>query len=104
MNKAFGNRLRQARISEGLSLIELSEKLGFSPVSVSKWERGTIKPQLEQVKRLERVLGNLQLPKFPATNSNATPPAGGDVPPPSSYAGASDNPPFRSFPFSAMMQ
>jgi transcriptional regulator with XRE-family HTH domain len=63
MSKAFGKRLKRARLSEGLSQVELADKLGVTQPAVSNWEAGTIKPKQEQVKKLERVLGNLQAPK-----------------------------------------
>ena len=41
MPAPIGKQLRRARLSQGLSQIQVAEKLGVSQAAVSNWENGT---------------------------------------------------------------
>ena len=43
-NKIFPDKIREARISRGLSLAQLSELIGVSSQAISQYERGEIIP------------------------------------------------------------
>lgn len=52
----IGKRIKQARMSAGLSQKELIKKLGRSPSLISSWENGLMKPELVDAFRLEAIL------------------------------------------------
>ena len=52
----FGNKLRSARLQNGLSLEYVAKKLGKSHVSVIRYEKGEIIPDIEMVSKLCQVL------------------------------------------------
>jgi len=59
MAKDFATRLKTARLAEGLSQMDLAEKVSVSQAAVSNWELGNTEPRTAQLQKLERVLGNL---------------------------------------------
>jgi transcriptional regulator with XRE-family HTH domain len=59
MVSAFGDRLRQSRLSEGLSQDELANKLDVAQPTISTWERGAAQPGPKQLSKLEEILGKL---------------------------------------------
>ncbi len=63
MAKVFAARLKTARLAEGLSQADLADKVGVTQPSVSNWELGTNEPRDAQLRKLERVLGNLSSTK-----------------------------------------
>lgn len=53
----IGDRIRQKRIEMGLSQDELAQKVGYSSRStVAKIEKGTRRPQVEDLKKIAEVL------------------------------------------------
>lgn len=52
MDKKFGKRLKKLRMQRGLSQEALSEALGVSRISVSRWETGVTLPDLFTFKRI----------------------------------------------------
>ena len=50
------NQIKKARVIEGLTQIELAEKLGVSHVSVCKWENGQTFPRPGRLKTIADVL------------------------------------------------
>lgn len=53
----LGRALNLARRSRGLSQQEVGEALGTTQATVSAWERGKLRPNLEQLISLTHVLG-----------------------------------------------
>ncbi|HEY8425377.1 MAG TPA: helix-turn-helix domain-containing protein [Limnochordales bacterium] len=53
----FGLKLRQARLSQGLSLSELAARAGLSPSYVTEIEKGRKYPKADKILRLARALG-----------------------------------------------
>lgn len=47
--KIFSDRLKELRKESGLTLIELSEKIGVSTNTISRWERQERIPNLEHL-------------------------------------------------------
>ena len=47
--KIFSGRLKELRKESGLTLIELSEKIGVSTNTISRWERQERIPNLEHL-------------------------------------------------------
>lgn len=43
--QSFGDRLRAARVSQGLTLKEVAEKIGYSWVGVERWEKNVCLPK-----------------------------------------------------------
>ena len=43
--KTFGDRLRAARLSKGLTLKEVADKIGYSWVGVERWEKNVCLPK-----------------------------------------------------------
>ncbi len=68
----YGKRLRRARLSRGLGLVETAEALGKSPSTVATWEAGAIPNAVDAV-RLARLLGTRAEVLFggEAANTNA---------------------------------
>jgi transcriptional regulator with XRE-family HTH domain len=54
--KHFGNRLREARISAGLSQSELEEISGIPKARLSRYENGHVEPSIQTLARLSRAL------------------------------------------------
>lgn len=52
----LGNRLKQARISSGLTLRQLAGKAGVTAMAISKYERGEMNPSSDVLLRLAQAL------------------------------------------------
>ena len=50
------NAIKRARLLQGMTQNELSEKVGVSPVAVCKWERGVTNPAVKRLKKIADVL------------------------------------------------
>jgi len=53
----LGKKIRQLRFKAGLTQEQLSDKLGISPQSVSKWETGAAMPDISSLPLLAEVFG-----------------------------------------------
>ena len=53
----FGEKIYKLRKQRGFSQNQLGELLGLSGKTVSKWENGGAKPQLDTMKRLSKIFG-----------------------------------------------
>jgi transcriptional regulator with XRE-family HTH domain len=54
--KHFGNRLREARVTAGLSQSELEELSGIPKARLSRYENGHVEPSIQTLARLSRAL------------------------------------------------
>jgi transcriptional regulator with XRE-family HTH domain len=54
--KSLSKELRLARESRGLSVAEVASRVGVSSVSIYFWEAGRVRPRLENLKALCKVL------------------------------------------------
>lgn len=54
--KHFGNRLREARVTAGLSQSELEERSGIPKARLSRYENGHVEPSIQTLARLSRAL------------------------------------------------
>jgi transcriptional regulator with XRE-family HTH domain len=54
--KHFGQRLREARVSAGLSQSELEELSGIPKARLSRYENGHVAPSIQTLERLSRAL------------------------------------------------
>ncbi len=55
--KATGARIKELRKARGISVIEISEYMGFSePQAVYKWQRGESLPTVDNLFALSRIL------------------------------------------------
>jgi transcriptional regulator with XRE-family HTH domain len=52
-----GEVIREARLLAGLSQYELADRAGVPRPSIVRWERGTVEPGFETVRRLLRACG-----------------------------------------------
>lgn len=59
MIEPFGSRLKQARLSEGLSQSELAAKLHVSQPLISNWELGNFAPNGEMIAEIEKIFGKI---------------------------------------------
>lgn len=50
----FNEKLRELRLKNGLSQVELSKILNISQTSYSQWERGICEPNIETLKKIAR--------------------------------------------------
>lgn len=57
--KTFGERLRLARETAGLTQEQLADLLGVDQVQVSKWERGNTQPRMDRLQRIGAAVGFL---------------------------------------------
>ena len=48
----FGDRLRKARLNANITQQELAKKVGAKANSVSNWENGISRPDIEQVSQI----------------------------------------------------
>lgn len=55
--KEIGSRLREIRESQGLSLVEIAERSGIRPASVSKIEQGKFRVDLDVLHRIASAMG-----------------------------------------------
>lgn len=55
--ESFPEFLKTYRKNNGLTQGELAKQLNFSAETISAWERGKRRPQLQQIQRLARLLG-----------------------------------------------
>lgn len=51
----FGQRIRSLRKAQGLTQAELAEKLGYEPMTISRFERGTYGPNFDALIDLAKV-------------------------------------------------
>ena len=52
MNNIFGNRLRNLRISENITGVELGKILNVTKVAISNWESGKKTPDQETLTKI----------------------------------------------------
>jgi transcriptional regulator with XRE-family HTH domain len=57
MTTDVGSRIRQARQLSDWTQHELSLAIGQHPNSVSRWERGTVRPSVDAVAEISRATG-----------------------------------------------
>ena len=53
----MGNRIRQARLASGLTLVALGEKAGVTHTAIQKYEKGILTPPSSQLLKLARACG-----------------------------------------------
>ena len=56
-SKLNPNKVKQARLSRGISAVELAEKLGKTRQTINQYEIGTIEPPISILKQLGLILG-----------------------------------------------
>ncbi|MDY4888485.1 MAG: helix-turn-helix transcriptional regulator [Sphaerochaetaceae bacterium] len=57
MNYSFGNRIRNLRITAGITQKKLADLMGVSPQAVCKWEKDMSCPDIMSLPRLSRIFG-----------------------------------------------
>ena len=55
--KRLGNRIKNARLSAGLTQEKVAELVGVSRAAISRWELGEIEPKIEHLVALSDSLG-----------------------------------------------
>lgn len=55
--KTIGQNIVNARKSENLTQLQLSEYMAISPQAIGKWERGESLPDLIQIQKLAKIFG-----------------------------------------------
>lgn len=55
--RALGQRLRDARLEQKLTLTEVAARAGINKSSLSRWETGVIPPPLSQLQAVAKALG-----------------------------------------------
>lgn len=53
----FGTRLQRLRVAQGLSQLEIAEKLGVTAVAISNWESDRSQPRQHRISDLAKILG-----------------------------------------------
>ena len=53
----LSEKLREVRLSRGMSQVELAKQLGVTKQSVSNWENDNIQPSVDMLVRLARLFG-----------------------------------------------
>ena len=71
----FGEKIRNARKALGLTQRQLADRLGVSNTSISNWEKGLSRPDVDMIQKLCEVL-RLQPNDFYGTTENSEAPAG----------------------------
>ena len=56
MSDTFGERMRQARLSRGLSQGQIARAIGVAQTTVGRWERNAIRPSGRRLEALAKVL------------------------------------------------
>ena len=54
-NDSFGDRLKELRKSKKLTQVQVSEMIGVQQGTYSRWENGTLEPNLEAVVKLAKL-------------------------------------------------
>lgn len=57
MAETLGEKVKAARLRAGLTQLELSAKLGVTPTTISKWERGVSVPLPRYLRKLAQRFG-----------------------------------------------
>ena len=57
MEKTLGTRIAELRKQQGMTQLELAEKMGVTDKAVSKWERDLSCPDIHSLPNLAEVLG-----------------------------------------------
>ena len=52
----FSEKLREVRVSRGLSQVDLAKQLGVTKQSVSNWENDNIQPSVEMLVKIAQTL------------------------------------------------
>jgi transcriptional regulator with XRE-family HTH domain len=60
--ETIGIRIKTKRLRAGLTQTELATKIGVTQAALSNWERGSIVPDQQQVEKLGRIIGRINLP------------------------------------------
>lgn len=55
--KEIGIRIKNARLTVGITQAELARRLGVTPQAISQYERGEKKPKIETIKKIADALG-----------------------------------------------
>ena len=55
----LGEKIKQYRIQKGLSLRKLAKELGVEPATLTRWEKGEVKPRGRIKERITIFLRNL---------------------------------------------
>ena len=55
--KEIGIRIKNSRLTVGITQAELARRLGVTPQAISQYERGVKKPKIETIERIADVLG-----------------------------------------------
>lgn len=55
--KRMGKIIQKMRIEREMTRLQVSEKMGCSPTTILKWERGMMCPSMENLAKLESILG-----------------------------------------------
>lgn len=53
--KVLNERIKELRVANGFSQVDLAEKLGVSKQSVSNWENDNIQPSIEMLIKISHV-------------------------------------------------
>ena len=57
MKKSLGNMIAELRKQQGMTQLELAEKMGVTDKAVSKWERDLSCPDINSLPNLAQILG-----------------------------------------------
>ena len=52
----IGDRLREARKAQGYTQVRLAVAMGWDPGTISRWERGEVRPNVEWLERVAEKL------------------------------------------------
>ena len=69
--KIFAERLKEVRTHNGLTTVELAQRLAVGSNTVSRWENGTREPDLETIAKIAQILHTTVAYLMGETGSNA---------------------------------
>ena len=55
----LGEKIKKYREIKGITQAEIAELLGVSPATVSKYEAGTLEPNIESIKKISFLIAHL---------------------------------------------
>ena len=56
MSIIFGNKLKNIRLKNNFTQLEMANKLGITKGTISKWENGKLEPDIEMIKAIAYIL------------------------------------------------
>lgn len=72
MPRSLGERIKRARLRNGLAQVEVADKVGVTPAAVAQWEGNRTAPNEDNLAKLRAVIGGIHFVTQERTSSTQT--------------------------------